>query len=117
MSSEIDAARKVLAWATPGPWSVVGRDADRVMGEDVTLGRVLVADAARASTRLAEADARAIVLAVNAMPALLSALEAVDDLSCGAPDMCGGAGSSKCCSVCAARPAIDRALAALREAT
>lgn len=86
MSAALDTAegRRLLEKATPGPWSVeyseIGDGPDRrliafVMGSDETY---VVVDEDPAGVDEPSPDARLIVYAVNNLPALLSAVAALE---------------------------------------
>ena len=137
MSDEVDRARAVLAAASPLPWSderdgcVNGYIALRD-GEGVAIEEAF-GDCCRAvgdddeETYPSEPETRAIVLAVNALGPLLDVLEAcvrrrhtaeehASALHRKAPDAYDR-GPDHAAAIDAYDDAIDRALAALREAT
>ena len=82
MANDIERARAVMAAASPGPWHVERTGdcgADIWAGADADAPGCGVARAyagvTHASSERAHADARAIALAVNTLPALLDVLE------------------------------------------
>lgn len=81
LSSKIAAAREAVAKATPGKWKanlyLGGAYAiDRIAPNGDVLARVAVVDGLLATP----ANARAIALAVNALPALLDVVEALGEM-------------------------------------
>jgi hypothetical protein len=96
LSSWIAKAREAIARATPGKWKanlyLGGAYAiDRIAPNGDVLARVAVVDGLLATP----ANARAIVLAVNALPALLAIAEA-------AAEEHGGLHADPECPICAA---------------